>query len=164
METQAKLSMMESEFLIRGAINTGLVSLPTMAIGVKMHLPIHLCRSLVGVTARVQASPPLGRVAALRGSPMRSRVLPISCFSTQTRLFDNPYRPHADSRTNEPVAVTTPSLSFEALGIGKRMKMFLMVCFCVFGTMETWFWYKAFWVWWKGSEVDEVDANGSTST
>lgn len=121
---------------------------------IKMHATTILYRPLVSFTSRAQALPPLIRGAALRGSPMRSRARHTSSldFSTQTRLLDNMPRQPRPSEKNEPATVDIPSLSFEALGIGRRMKLFLIACFCVLGTMETWFWYKAFWVWWKGAD------------
>lgn len=49
--------------------------------------------------------------------------------------------------------LTLPSVSLEGLGLGKSMKRFLFVCLCIFATMETWFWCKAAWIWWKGEQV-----------
>lgn len=43
-----------------------------------------------------------------------------------------------------------PKFSLDGLGLGKNMKIFLVVVLCIFGTMETWFYCKAIWQWWKG--------------
>ncbi|PGG98820.1 hypothetical protein AJ80_09457 [Polytolypa hystricis UAMH7299] len=48
-----------------------------------------------------------------------------------------------------------PTFSLDSLGLSRNMKIFLIGILCVFGTMETWFWCKAIWRWWKGGEKEE---------
>ena len=48
-------------------------------------------------------------------------------------------------------------MSFESLGIGKNMKVFLLVILGVFGSIETWFWCKAIWIWWKKRSDNDFD-------
>jgi hypothetical protein len=47
-----------------------------------------------------------------------------------------------------------PAVSFESLGIGRNMKVVLLVVLGVFGSIETVFWCKAVWIWWKKGDVD----------
>ncbi|KAJ5361536.1 hypothetical protein N7541_002380 [Penicillium brevicompactum] len=49
-----------------------------------------------------------------------------------------------------------PTASLESLGIGRNMKVFLFVVLGVFGSIETWFWVKAFWIWWK-KDADDLE-------
>ncbi|KAH7042805.1 hypothetical protein B0J12DRAFT_702190 [Macrophomina phaseolina] len=49
-----------------------------------------------------------------------------------------------------------PPFSFEALGVSKNMKMLIIGLLSVFGTIETWFWCKAIWRWWKGESKAEA--------
>lgn len=49
-----------------------------------------------------------------------------------------------------------PAFSFEGLGMGKKMKMFLVILVCIFGTMETWFYCKAIWMWWNNRKAKEA--------
>lgn len=43
-----------------------------------------------------------------------------------------------------------PKFSLDGLGLSRNMKIFLVVVLSIFGTMETWFYCKAIWRWWKG--------------
>ncbi|KAB8070567.1 hypothetical protein BDV29DRAFT_180712 [Aspergillus leporis] len=96
--------------------------------------------------------------ASLRNSSVRiqrlnritqTHTLPRKPFSTHHSLA-NRRSPPNDS--NEPPQL--PTLSFEGLGISKGTKAFLIVILCCFGTMETWFWCKTIWRWWKGDAED----------
>ena len=61
--------------------------------------------------------------------------------------------------SNEPPQY--PAFSFEALGISKGTKVFVIAILCCFGTMETWFWCKAIWRWWQG-KTEEVETTQAT--
>ncbi|PGH10503.1 hypothetical protein AJ79_05431 [Helicocarpus griseus UAMH5409] len=45
-----------------------------------------------------------------------------------------------------------PKFSLEGLGMSRNMKMVMYGLIGVLGTMETWFYCKAIWRWWKGGE------------
>lgn len=51
--------------------------------------------------------------------------------------------------------VQAPSVSFEGLGISRNMKLGLLVILSVFGSIETYFWCRAFWIWWVGGEESD---------
>ncbi|KAF4344248.1 cutinase transcription factor 1 [Fusarium beomiforme] len=46
------------------------------------------------------------------------------------------------------------AFSLNSLGLGKGTKFVLIVILSVFGTIETWFWCKAFWQWRKGRQEE----------
>jgi hypothetical protein len=74
------------------------------------------------------------------------------------RLSDSP---HKSKSTNEhPQNPTLPGFSFEALGVGPRMRIFLIVILCIFSTIETLTWatfiYNRFYK--KDDEEDGDDA------
>ena len=86
---------------------------------------------------------------------------PQRTFVTTTRLHTN--KKPSGQQTDVPNAKTfasqgtqangnpeLPKVSLDGLGLGKNMKVFLVVVLCIFGTMETWFYCKAIWQWWKG--------------
>lgn len=52
-----------------------------------------------------------------------------------------------------------PKFSLDGLGIGRNMKVFLIVVLSIFGTMETWFYCKAIWRWWYGAQGPAVAAD-----
>lgn len=66
-----------------------------------------------------------------------------SKYLHQTAYRQNKNRPKQQHSAN--VDPSYPSFTLDTLGIGKRMKVALMVTFCILGTIETWFWYKALW-------------------
>ncbi|KAJ5883809.1 uncharacterized protein N7473_010695 [Penicillium subrubescens] len=102
------------------------------------------------------------------GSPGRqSRLPPTTIFSSPAfwmraayaSLSNKPPSPvkpgSAKTHNNERMAadeVQAPSVSFEGLGISRNMKLFLLVILGVFGSVETYFWCKAIWIWWIGGE------------
>lgn len=51
--------------------------------------------------------------------------------------------------------VQAPSVSFEGLGISRNMKIVLLVILGVFGSVETYFWCRAAWIWWVGGGEEE---------
>lgn len=98
--------------------------------------------------------------------PSKFGPTPVSTFSTRAVLLKTndtikgPSKPRPDARNTETEhedPLITPSVSLESLGIGKNMKIFLLVVLSIFGTIETWFWCKAIWIWWKGGESEETE-------
>ena len=76
-------------------------------------------------------------------------------FSTKSMSLNKMYtKPKSESEVSGSDLLQTPSVSLGSLGIGKKMKVFLIAILCVFGTIETWFWCKAIWIWWKGGQED----------
>lgn len=51
-------------------------------------------------------------------------------------------------------SVEPPAFNLESLGLSRNMKLLVLGIVSVFGTIETWFWCKAIWRWWKGAEAD----------
>lgn len=74
-------------------------------------------------------------------------------LSTRTILFNRRDQAKTSSNKDE-IHAEPPSASLESLGIGRNMRLFLFVVLGVFGTIETWFWCKAIWVWWKSRTED----------
>ncbi|KAH7123502.1 hypothetical protein B0J13DRAFT_566720 [Dactylonectria estremocensis] len=77
-------------------------------------------------------------------------------FSTQNHLLvqkkvdQSKARTGFDSQQSDTANPSYPAFSLEALGVSKNMKIFLLVILSIMGTIETWFWCKAIWFWWKG--------------
>lgn len=114
-----------------------------------LRLPL---KGTLSLPTRAQIQPPLAHTAVLHGPPRKSRTPAYSpnMFSTQSALLNKHTRPKPDSEESGSDPMQTPSVTLEALGIGKNMKLFLIAVLGVFGTIETWFWCKAIWIWWKG--------------
>lgn len=108
--------------------------------------------------------PPLLRATVPLRSPAR---LPPTASSFLTRtpflsLSSKSSAPHGpvkpgSAKTHESdedgeVQAQTPSVSFEGLGISRNMKVILLVILGVFGSVETYFWCRAIWTWWRGGE------------
>lgn len=49
-----------------------------------------------------------------------------------------------------------PALSLDSLGLGKNMKIFLLVLLGIFGSMETYFYCRAIWRWWSKSSNETL--------
>ncbi|KAF7592147.1 hypothetical protein BBP40_000634 [Aspergillus hancockii] len=79
----------------------------------------------------------------------RTPACPRKSFSTRLPLANKQSSPN---KSNEPPEF--PVLSLEGLGLSKGTKAFLIAILCCLGTMETWFWCKAIWRWWKGNVED----------
>ncbi|EZF33552.1 hypothetical protein H109_01942 [Trichophyton interdigitale MR816] len=108
----------------------------------------------------------LSRVQVQRQTPLLQVHLLRSCRPTATSKFST-YSARSNSKTaskasssgvdsdanNDPYR--TPPVSLESLGIGKNMKIILLIVLSVLGTIETWFWCKAIWTWWKGGKKDK---------
>lgn len=112
--------------------------------------------TLRGLQARIQIQAPFARTVVLR-DPLRQARTPsyTLMFSTKSISLNKMYtkpKPVPEASGSDPLQ--TPSVSLESLGIGKNMKVFLIAILCVLGTIETWFWCKAIWIWWKGGQED----------
>ena len=57
-----------------------------------------------------------------------------------------------------------PALNLDSLGLGKHMKLALIIILSIFGTIETWFWCKAIWEWRKGSKESQQNWAGTRLT
>ncbi|KAJ6120491.1 hypothetical protein N7523_004771 [Penicillium sp. IBT 18751x] len=104
--------------------------------------------------ARIQVQSPPVHTVVLRNPQSRTPSYALM-FSTKSMSL------HKMLTERKPVSkefdsdlLQTPSVSLESLGIGKKMKVFLIFTLCVLGTIETWFWCKAIWIWWKGRQED----------
>ncbi|EFR03332.1 hypothetical protein MGYG_06329 [Nannizzia gypsea CBS 118893] len=103
---------------------------------------------------RVGPQPQLSQIHLLRNP----RPTSVPTFSTYAALFNSKSPSNASAGpdsdpNNDPYR--TPPVSLESLGIGKNMKILLLVVLSVLGTIETWFWCKAIWTWWKGGEKEK---------
>ncbi|KND90715.1 Cutinase transcription factor 1 alpha, partial [Tolypocladium ophioglossoides CBS 100239] len=96
---------------------------------------------------------PLGRQLLPAALPSRSMVrlshASSSRFSTQSRLIEGKQAPKTAPSEN---ATENPSFetNFASLGLSRNMKIFLIAVVSILGTMETWVYCKAAWMWWKG--------------
>ncbi|KAB8209380.1 hypothetical protein BDV34DRAFT_188975 [Aspergillus parasiticus] len=82
---------------------------------------------------------------------------PFKSFSTRFPLAN---KQTSSSKPDSKEQPQYPAFSFEALGMSKGTKAFVIGILCCFGTMETWFWCKTIWCWWKGNteEVEPIQA------
>jgi hypothetical protein len=130
----------------------------------KSHLPLKITPWFT--RALSQNPTPLLRLAPLRGilEVPRFTSISVSAFSTRGSLLNTevpgngPSNPRLNAKKTESEhedPFSTPSVSLESLGIGRNMKLFLLAVLSIFGTIETWFWCKAIWIWWKGGEIKE---------
>ena len=86
--------------------------------------------------------------AALHAGPPPRLMRPLARFSTgRPRLTKPPSSKPANPNPEY------PPFSFEALGISRNMKLVIIGLLSVFGTLESWFWCKAIWRWWKGGDA-----------
>ncbi|KAF4311830.1 hypothetical protein GTA08_BOTSDO12540 [Botryosphaeria dothidea] len=100
---------------------------------------------------RLMVSPARRPMTAAQFRPTAS-----AAFSTRPPLRA---RQRSDAKNDSEQTSSNPDyppFSFEALGISKNMKMVIIGLLSVFGTIETWFWCKAIWRWWKGDGKDEA--------
>ncbi|KAJ5331256.1 hypothetical protein N7476_001039 [Penicillium atrosanguineum] len=116
--------------------------------------------TLRGLQARIQIQTPLARTVVLRDPLRQTRAPSYSLmFSTKSMSSNKMYtktKPKSNPEESASDPLQTSSVSLESLGIGKNMKLLLLAILCVFGTIETWFWCKATWIWWKrGQEVNK---------
>ncbi|KAB8252828.1 hypothetical protein BDV35DRAFT_166412 [Aspergillus flavus] len=87
----------------------------------------------------------------------RESSVPLRSFSTSFPLAN---KQTSSSKPDSQEPPQYPAFNFDALGMSKGTKAFVIGILCCFGTMETWFWCKAIWRWWKGNteEVEPIQA------
>ncbi|KAH7185083.1 uncharacterized protein B0J16DRAFT_124453 [Fusarium flagelliforme] len=82
------------------------------------------------------------------------------CPSYKRHLRQSAYR-QSKSRPRQDAPSNTnpsyPAFNLDSLGLGKHVKVALIVILSIFGTIETWFWCKALWEWRKGSKGPQQD-------
>ncbi|KAH7131327.1 hypothetical protein EDB81DRAFT_808377 [Dactylonectria macrodidyma] len=106
----------------------------------------------VNCMLRVRVTPRLTQAVAYS----QSYALFPRAFSTQNRLLAQSKaekritKKEFDSQQPGSANPSYPTFSLEVLGVSKNMKIFLLVVLSIMGTIETWFWCKAIWYWWKG--------------
>lgn len=133
-----------------------------------LQLPKRCISSISSPKTHPQLRGPLLPTMVLFCSPGRQSRLPPTSPTFSTRLSSSPLsnkstdqappaKPGSAKTHNhdQEVQVQTPSVSFESLGISRNMKVVLLVILGVFGSIETYFWCRAIWTWWKGGK--EVD-------
>lgn len=49
------------------------------------------------------------------------------------------------------------AMSFESIGVGKNMKMLILLVASVTATLELFIWCESIWNWWKGKEGDKLE-------
>lgn len=146
---------------------------PTIIV---LHLPGRGISSIPSPKIHLRPRPPiLPTMVPLCCPGRQSRLPPTATFSpafstrtspspltkkSSTRGPPSPAKPgsaktHDQDQTAAEGLVQAPSVSFEGLGISRNMKVVLLVILGVFGSIETYFWCRAIWTWWKGDE--EVD-------
>ena len=75
-------------------------------------------------------------------------------FSTQPE----PRRAPEQAKNHEqklPENPSMPQVSFKDLGMSRNVKVFVYLVIGVLGTMESIFWVKAIWRWYKGGEEEK---------
>lgn len=77
-------------------------------------------------------------------------------YSFTSRVYQN-HKTTQDPNQTKPKRNTIPELNpsypafnLNSLGLGKRMKIAVIIIVSIFGTIETWFWCTAIWRWWQG--------------
>jgi hypothetical protein len=114
-----------------------------------------------------------GRVLPKTITPIRHRVwrsIPSHCtnFLPQAALLststdDGPGK--AQNRkpgpTTPPQNPSLPDFSFQGLGANRTVKVIVIVCLPVFGTIESIFWVKALWAKFSPSPEEESKPEGS---
>ncbi|CAM1502481.1 Fc.00g044650.m01.CDS01 [Cosmosporella sp. VM-42] len=88
--------------------------------------------------------------------PTRLAASRLSFATQPVPQNKQPNKPQSPPETPSPGNPEYPAFSFEALGVSKNMKIFLMVVLSIFGTIETWFWCQTVWRWWKGSQPKAI--------
>ncbi|KAJ5634020.1 hypothetical protein N7528_001862 [Penicillium herquei] len=101
---------------------------------------------------RLYQSPPPARFM-----PLATQRLQWQFVSTRPAISKKLDRPAQAEQGHHKVDVYTlsPSVSFESLGIGRSMRLFLFAVFGVLGTIETWVWCKAIWIRWKNRTEED---------
>lgn len=77
-------------------------------------------------------------------------------LSTTWRVYQNhnttqdPNQPKPKRNAIPEPNPSYPAFNLNSLGLGKRMKIAVIIIVSIFGTIETWFWCTAIWRWWQG--------------
>ncbi|VUC25093.1 unnamed protein product [Clonostachys rosea] len=103
---------------------------------------------------------PLARATLRNSSRLVTRRTPIQhrlLYTYAARLSaQNGSQQQAGGSKNKNDDIEMPSFDLSSLGLSKNMKILVLGIISIFGTIETWFWCKAIWRWWKGSETESV--------
>ncbi|KAH8422539.1 uncharacterized protein LDX57_000293 [Aspergillus melleus] len=117
-------------------------------------------RSLQLYTRSLRKNVPL---LTRRGAQFTLPNLARQPFSTRTTLLNKQHASSSQAQSKiaaqrEPVesAPELPALNLDSLGLGRNMKILVIVLLSIFGTMETYFYCRAIWRWWKGSGDEET--------
>lgn len=101
--------------------------------------------------------PSLQLALARPTSPSRftnnSLARPRSAFSTHPQSFQDRKTSNHERKPHENPSM--PQISFKDLGMSRNVKIFVYLVIGVLGTMETVFWTKAIWRWFKGGQEEE---------
>lgn len=87
-----------------------------------------------------------------RRAPLSTRAAAKKTTTTTTTTTAQHLKKPAAAAESDSGNPELPKFSLDGLGIGKNMKIFLVVVLSIFGTMETWFYCKAIWRWWYGEQ------------
>jgi hypothetical protein len=102
----------------------------------------------------------------------------FTSFSTSTALLLSKQQPQPNggdipprqgsqrgtkSSATESNEVEIPIFSLDGLGLSKNGKRFVIGILCVLGTIETWFWCRAGWRWWKGGEAEKFGSDDAAT-
>lgn len=88
-----------------------------------------------------------------------SSLFPILAHKANqsTHKIPSSQKPHHKSASNAPSPENPsyPAFNFTDLGATRPVKTAVVICLTVVATAETYFWAKAFWRWYEGSERPE---------
>ncbi|KAK0636026.1 hypothetical protein B0T17DRAFT_503515 [Bombardia bombarda] len=106
--------------------------------------------------ARLQAhpSPKANHLAITSGQPARQSPFYASSrtFSIRPALLRDAKSGTESKGTRNP---ELPTISLEGLGLSKNMRYFIISLATILGTIESWFWCKVIWRWWRGEVADD---------
>ena len=112
------------------------------------------------------------RHVAWRSVPSRSSVLssapPAKCYSQMASLSTAKRDRTPNARLRKPASTVSPSqnpsnaaFSFESLGANRTIKVIIIGCLTVVGTIESLFWAKVLWAKISPSSVEKGDPEGT---
>lgn len=93
-----------------------------------------------------------------------ARLTPLSSTTTMQLLrprlpsSHSPFSTHISHRSKQNTNPEMPAFSLQGLGISKNMKVALVGLICVFGTMETYTYYRWFKSWYYGETKEDGTA------
>ncbi|KAH6962957.1 hypothetical protein DER45DRAFT_552100 [Fusarium avenaceum] len=106
----------------------------------------------MAVSALVTVRP---RLFSFRTSCKAIAIRHFNLFTT-SRVYQNhntrqdPNQPKPKRSAIPEPNPSYPAFNLNSLGLGKRMKIAVIIIVGIFGTIETWFWCTAIWRWWQG--------------